>query len=509
MTVAQVRINGKGHHLCLSRALQASLEEEIYADVRIVVFESAFLNDGNHPLRANSAVLAAASPILANILKERTEDDEVVLILDGYQHNDISNLLQYIYTGQAHINRQEEQSFRDLLKQLHVGSFAKPLPNKNISTCSMTSKVELTQTRPKQMTVEIPLNQNKTVISDNKKREKYPAKYFKKLPVYPTRPLQLPKREITLQDPLRNQLDIVNPDGMRNGSVFEKTCLKFNLLTEANAVVGNLLDYPRMSDRLGIYFDPQLFSYYRALVRALPPIRIFLQIQDDEPDSESECEESPTVKKCTKVYPPARKRDIFQVRQLRNSFFSSRLPVKTMCCVNGKAHIILDGQPIRLDPFIKAIEYPLLVHANQQCHQEQSQQEDEISVEVETEARRKRVLLSTLNRLKKDHSRAKEVAHNILNASSSRNEDETGDLETAGTSKKGSRMLSISFPSSFTFLINVLFFPFSLTIENMVICEICGKLISASWIRVHFANHQVNKCYVFHLELIQISQIIK
>nr|CAG4639827.1 EOG090X021B [Daphnia pulex]SVE84731.1 EOG090X021B [Daphnia pulex] len=236
MAVAQVRINGKGHHLCLSRALQASLEEEIYADVRIVVFESAFLNDDQHPrfLRANSTVLAAASPILANLLKERTEDDEVVLILDGYQHNDISNLLQYIYTGQAHINRQEEQSFRDLLKQLH------------------------------------------------------------------------------------------------------------------------------------------LFIYYRALVRALPPIRIFLQIQDDEPDSESE------------------------------------------------------------------------YHANQQCHQEQSQQEDEISVEVETEARRKRVLLSTLNRLKKDHSRAKEVAHNILNASSSRNEDETGDLETTGTSKKGSHVKELT-----------------------------------------------------------------
>nr|SVE84119.1 EOG090X021B [Daphnia pulex] len=196
-----------------------------------------------------------------------------------------------------------------------------------------------------------------------------------------------------------------------------------------------------MSDRLGIYFDPQLFSYYRALVRALPPIRIFLQIQDDEPDSESECEESPTVKKCTKVYPPARKRDIFQVRQQRNSFFSSRLPVKTMCCVNGKAHIILDGQPIRLDPFIKAIEYPLLDHANQKCHQEQSQQEDEISVEVETEARRKRVLLSTLNRLKKDHSRAKEVAHNILNGSSSRNEDETDVKELTQSTVGGHDLL--------------------------------------------------------------------
>ena len=85
--------------------------------------------------------------------------------------------------------------------------------------------------------------------------------------------------------------------------LFEKTCLKFNLLKEANAVVGNLLDYPRMSDRLGIYFDPQLFSYYRSLVRALPPIRIFLHIADDESDSESECDESLTVKKPNKVYP--------------------------------------------------------------------------------------------------------------------------------------------------------------------------------------------------------------
>ena len=37
-----------------------------------------------------------------------------------------------------------------------------------------------------------------------------------------------------------------------------------------------------------------------------------------------------------------------------------------------------------------------------------------------------------------------------------------------------------------------LFFVFITNTENMVICEICGKLISASWIRVHFANHQVN-----------------
>ena len=105
-----------------------------------------------------------------------------------------------------------------------------------------------------------------------------------------------------------------------------------------------------------------------------------------------------------------------------------------------------------MDPFIKAIDYPLLDQINQQCQQVQFQQEDESSVEleVEAEARRKRVLLSTLNRLKKDHSRAKEVAHNILKTSSSnRNEDGDGDMETSskGLSKKGSRMFSSSFPS--------------------------------------------------------------
>lgn len=40
--------------------------------------------------------------------------------------------------------------------------------------------------------------------------------------------------------------------------------------------------------------------------------------------------------------------------------------------------------------------------------------------------------------------------------------------------------------------------------ERMVVCEICGKLISTSWIRIHFANHQVsfslsNFDYVYNL----------
>nr|SVE79979.1 EOG090X021B [Daphnia magna] len=109
MAGSQIRIHGKGHHLCLSRTLQASLEEETYTDVRIGVFKSTSLDDNNHPrfLRASSAVLAAASPVLAHLLKERTEDDEIVLVFDGYQYQDILNLLQYVYTGQAYVNCQD------------------------------------------------------------------------------------------------------------------------------------------------------------------------------------------------------------------------------------------------------------------------------------------------------------------------------------------------------------------------------------------------------------------
>ena len=44
--------------------------------------------------------------------------------------------------------------------------------------------------------------------------------------------------------------------------------------------------------------------------------------------------------------------------------------------------------------------------------------------EMATESRRKRVLLSTLSRLKKDHARAKVVARKILRKSSNQHTDE-------------------------------------------------------------------------------------
>ena len=76
MAISHVRILGKGHLLCLTRTLQTSLEEEQFADVRLVA-------NSNKYLRANKAVLAAASPFFACLLKERAEDDEITIVFDG------------------------------------------------------------------------------------------------------------------------------------------------------------------------------------------------------------------------------------------------------------------------------------------------------------------------------------------------------------------------------------------------------------------------------------------
>ncbi len=458
MAIPQVRIHGKGHLLCLSRKLQASLEEENFADVRLLVNKStshkSTLNEDDQPqyLRANKAVLAAASPFFASLLKERTEDDETNLVFDGYEYKEIANMLEYIYTGKATITRQEEQTFRYSLDQMQIGTHTKSSHNVSTNLSNTESAVirkEVSQTilQPGiiQKQVDFPL---KTTGPISSKVEKHNStKHFRRLPVYPSRPLQLPKGEVTLNDPLIDESDFMrNPDVVRPSYLIEKSGSKFNLLTEAHAdTAGTLIDYPRMADRLGIYFDPQLFSYYRSLVRSLPPIRIFLHIEEDEIGSDSEDVQPTTMKKSDIVYPSARSGDIIKDRRQRKSFSSSRIPVKTMCCVNGKTHVILDGHPIPIDPTIKAIDYPLV-----ERDQVQSQMEEENSaeLEVEAEARRKRVLLSTLSRLKKDHSIAKKVAQNILSASSLKNQDvDSDDGETTESPKKMSSKCSGFFPS--------------------------------------------------------------
>lgn len=517
MAINQVNIYGKGHVLCLYRALQASLEEESFADVRLSVYNSSGVSEptlslngnGSHQyLRANKAVLAAASPVFANILKERTEDDETTLVFDGYTQEDITNLLQYIYTGQITTTNTNEKSFRSLVEYLCIGNSTKSreesennkLSNRiaidtNIISLS-SKKTIMCQKKPEFSSASItPKNLNKVT----KEKHGNIGKILRKLPQHPTRPLQLPLSEITIKDPVLDCLNgLKNPDAMRPDALLEKSAFKYKLLLDANPDVTGItiMDYSRMADRLGIYFDPQLFNYYRSLVRALPPIRIFLHIEDGWSDSESENIESLHLIKSKVAYPGAHKSP--KCCKKRKSFSSMRLPVKTLCCVNGKTHVTLDGQPIAMDTSIKPIEYPLLEEDEQnQADRKSDDDEFEMSPEIEAEARRKRVLLSTLNRLKKDHSQAKKVAQSILKASASKTFDIDGNAsQVIESPKKISR--KTAFRISFSYTCTCICVVFT---ERMVICEICGKLISASWIRIHFANHQVHlkKSLLAHL----------
>ena len=423
----QVRINGKGHLLCLSRILQSSLEEETFADVQLVVFNSNSFSgpdtyDRPPCLRANRAVLAAASPLFALLLKERTEDDiETTLVFEGYHNQDITNMLEYIYTGQSTIKKKEELAFQQLLDYMQIG--------RNATNC-----MKLFTQQPIQIPIrdEPHIQLKKTMNNDtcigNQKLYaplssfKLKTKHQRKMPVYPARPLELPKAEITLEDPQIEDLQIMrNPDELRaNVSIIEKSSIKFDLLSKLNMdPTGNLMDYPRMADRLGIYFDPQLFSYYRSLVRALPPIRIFLNIDDDVPCNDGfEKTEKSLVKKSDIVYPPAQESKIIQrIRRQRKSFLSSRIPVKTLCCVNGKTHVTLDGQLIPIDSSIKEIDYPSF-GSEKECEFSETQQEmNDGYLQRNNNQENKRAQFTTLKRPKTNHLRSnngsKQIQENL------------------------------------------------------------------------------------------------
>ena len=158
------------------------------------------------------------------------------------------------------------------------------------------------------------------------------------------RPTRMTKSEVTLDDPVSS---LENPSMANLGYNWAEKCLtKFDLLTNTrrNEAVASsssgVTDLPRLADRLGIYFDPQLFNYYRGLLRSLPPIRIFLHIEEDD-DSETDLEEEfmmSAMKRPRIVYPSKANR-IQKQNVQRKTFSDSRLPVKTMCSVNGKVRI--------------------------------------------------------------------------------------------------------------------------------------------------------------------------
>ena len=123
-------------------------------------------------------------------------------------------------------------------------------------------------------------------------------------------------------------------------------------------------------------------------------------------------------------------------------------------------HLTLDGE-LQTNPSIQLIDYP---KTDQSEDPNGSGQEDVVSVEneeneliqqvIDEESRRKRVLLSTLSRLKKDFSHAKQVAREILKATKNVEDyvDEPTSFErkscVSSTPKKSVRKLPYNVGSS-------------------------------------------------------------
>jgi len=90
--------------------------------------------------------------------------------------------------------------------------------------------------------------------------------------------------------------------------------------------------------------------------------------------------------------------------------------------------LILDG-PIPApwtDTSVKPIQYPYVRKRRRGNNDDiasdsESEEEEDVEQAIEAESRRKRVLLTTLSRLKKDHGKAKRLARLILEASTQKN----------------------------------------------------------------------------------------
>lgn len=276
-------------------------------------------------------------------------------------------------------------------------------------------------------------------------------------------------------------------------STVEKTATKCSVLPAAETAPSDIIYHPRPVDRVGIYFDPLLERYYNGLIKSQAPLRIFLSIEPDREDLEYyDEEESQSVLYPSAVYHrnpaphiselDARSKAEYAIasKKKRMSFANSRLAVKTMCFVNGKTHLTLDGEP-KLNPLLRTINYPK--DGGETQHDEQ-----DVDDVIEVEVRRKKVLLSTLSRLKKDFSRAKRIAKDILQLSK-KQESGSGGGGGAGTEEL--------FPvDSQAEPLESMKKRAKKNSQSLVVCEICGKMISASWIRVHKANHEGEKPYL-------------
>ena len=329
MTVNPVKIFGRGHSLCLQRLLQTSLVEECFADVILNTFSST-CND-RKTVRGNKSVLAASSPFLNQLLRDVPKEEDAVIIFADYCQDDPGYLLNYVYTGQVACDSPEQRTLiENFFEELKIGH-----SQDSVNSIKQEARKLSKPKAPK------PLEKSR-VKPNNLKRKKYrkvSTVLTERDYPYSGRPFEADRLEVTLEDPseIAKQNEFMwNPDFSRFKSLLEKSSIKYDILPGIDKCSkSSIIDWPRLNDRLGIYFDSQLYNYYQGLVKSLPPIRIYLNIDDVDTDQfDNVPKKEPELhrfQKPTFVYGRIR-----YLTQTRRKIFSGRLAVKEMCLVNGK-----------------------------------------------------------------------------------------------------------------------------------------------------------------------------
>ena len=437
-----IKIYGKGHPLCLQRTLQSSLAAERFSDVTLVAFP-----ESSKSLRANRSVLAACSPIFNHLLKDVTDSDEAVLIFSGYSTRHLASMLQYVYTGQVTVyGREEEVSLSSLFQEMQIGGWCDSDKSQSISFSKRMVQPHHPEPDKKvESTIQLLHRQLEPALRGKKKQEnvtcnKNPdakSKANVKGRMITLKPSTLPKddkMQVTLPDPvvLSQRSEFMrNPYAPICVPILEKICIKFSMLPKEVLSTASILDWPRLNNRVGIYGDPQLLNYYHSLMKSLPPIRIYLHIEEEEVDDEQDAGPEESAKwrvrkeSCFSSYGRVKK-----VAKTRKTFASSRLAVKTMCFVNGKTHLTLGTTAMEdSNGSVQQVGGLNCQAADRDTEEDKDGDSDDDNRRVEElmqqETLRRRQLIGTLSRLKKDCENARNVARQILTIDDSERIDTT------------------------------------------------------------------------------------
>ena len=113
-----------------SSLIRNLLTDEDFTDVTLACSD-------NHQVKAHKAVLSASSKFFNNVLK-MNKGPNLVLYLKGVQHRDLKSLIEFIYSGQTNVQKNNLNSFLEAAEELKIEGLVprKPVPTSNTSSTS-------------------------------------------------------------------------------------------------------------------------------------------------------------------------------------------------------------------------------------------------------------------------------------------------------------------------------------------------------------------------------------